>query len=50
MLKIETVFDGDEVLRLDVFVSTLADVSRSRAASLIDDKNVIVNDKTASKN
>lgn len=50
MFKIKTVFDGEELLRLDVFVSSVADVSRSRAASLIEEGNVIVNDKTASKN
>ena len=50
MQKIETVFNGDELLRLDVFVSTVADVSRSRAATLIEEGNVIVNEKTVAKN
>lgn len=50
MFKIKTVFDGEELLRLDVFVSSVADVSRSRAATLIEEKNVIVNDKAVSKN
>ena len=50
MLKTKTVFDGEELLRLDVFVSSVADVSRSRAATLIEEKNVIVNDKAVSKN
>lgn len=50
MFKIKTVFDGKELLRLDVFVSSVAEVSRSRAATLIEEKNVIVNDKAVSKN
>ena len=50
MQKIETVFNGDELLRLDVFVSTVADVSRSRAATLIEEGNVIVNEETVAKN
>lgn len=50
MQKIETVFNGAELLRLDVFVSTVADVSRSRAATLIEEGNVIVNEKTVAKN
>ena len=50
MLKTKTVFDGEELLRLDVFVSSVAEVSRSRAATLIEEKNVIVNDKAVSKN
>ena len=50
MQKIETVFNGDELLRLDVFVSTVADVSRSHAATLIEEGNVIVNEETVAKN
>ena len=50
MFKTKTVFDGEELLRLDVFVSSVAEVSRSRAATLIEEKNVIVNDKAVSKN
>ncbi|MBE6808747.1 MAG: RluA family pseudouridine synthase [Ruminococcaceae bacterium] len=36
--------------RLDVFVSTVADISRSRAAQLIDEGNITVNGKITSKN
>lgn len=46
----ETIFDADTPQRLDVFVSSIADVSRSRAAGLILDGNVFVNGKSASKN
>lgn len=50
MLKIETVYSKDEAIRLDVFVSSEAEVSRSRAAQLIESGNVSVGGKTASKN
>lgn len=50
MRKTETVYNGEEFVRLDVFVSIEANVSRSRAAQLIESGNVSVNGKTASKN
>ena len=46
----ETIYNAETSQRLDVFVSNTADVSRSRAASLINDGNVIVSGKTATKN
>lgn len=49
MQIIETVFEEKESVRLDVFVSRVADVSRSRAASLIEDGYVLVGEKTADK-
>ncbi len=50
MQKIETVFSGEEFLRLDIFVSSKAEVSRSRAAQLIEEEYVLVNGKASSKN
>ena len=50
MQKIETVYNGESSQRLDVFVSVVADVSRSRAASLSDDGAVLVNGKPSAKN
>ncbi len=49
MQIIETVFNEEKSLRLDVFVSQASDVSRSRAASLIEDGNVLVNGTVATK-
>lgn len=45
----EEVFNGEST-RLDVFVSTVADISRSRAAQLLDNGNVLLNGETAKKN
>lgn len=50
MQIIETVYNGSEPLRLDVFVSEKAEVSRSRAATLAADGAVLVNGKKAAKN
>jgi len=49
MNKIEEFYLENERLRLDVFVSKIADVTRSRAAKLIADGCVEINGKTASK-
>ncbi len=49
MQIIETVFNEQEPLRLDVFVSREASVSRSRAASLIEEGKVLADGKIASK-
>ncbi len=49
MEKISLVFDGGESRRLDVFIAESTDISRSRAATLSADGNVLVNGKTADK-
>ena len=46
----EEVFSCDTAVRLDVFVSEICDISRSRAANLADDGNVLVNGKSVKKN
>jgi 23S rRNA pseudouridine1911/1915/1917 synthase len=50
MQIIEERFSEEIGKRLDVFVATVADISRSRAAQLIDEGNVTVNGKITSKN
>ncbi len=50
MQVINLIYDAFEPLRLDVFVSEKASVSRSRAAQLIDAENVLVNGKVVAKN
>lgn len=50
MKIIEEVYTADQAVRIDVFVAHLADVTRSRAAKLIEDSCVSVNSKTVSKN
>ena len=50
MLSIETVYNGEEKVRIDVFVALVAEVTRSRAAKLIEDGCVLVNGKVAIKN
>ena len=50
MQIIEAVYSGENALRLDVFVSNEADISRSRAAALAEDSKVFVNSKAAAKN
>ncbi len=47
---IEEIYQGDEPLRIDVFVSEVADISRSRAATLLEEGNVEVNGTAAKKN
>ena len=50
MQIIEAKFSVEFGKRLDVFVASVADISRSRAAQLIEENCVTVNDKAASKN
>lgn len=50
MEKIESIYRGEERLRIDVFTAQAADVTRSRAAKLIEDGYVLIDGKTASKN
>ena len=50
MEKIESIYHGEERLRIDVFTAQAADVTRSRAAKLIEDGYVLIDGKTASKN
>ena len=49
MEKIDTVCRG-EALRIDVFTAKTAEITRSRAAGLIADGNVLINGKAAAKN
>ena len=49
MERIETVFRG-ETVRIDIFTAKTAEVTRSRAAGLIADGNVLINGKSAAKN
>lgn len=50
MKSIDTVYNGEDKLRLDVFTAEAAQITRSRAAKLIEDGNVSVNGKVALKN
>jgi 23S rRNA pseudouridine1911/1915/1917 synthase len=50
METFEEIFQSNERQRVDVFVSQIADITRSRAVSLIGQGFVLLNDKTASKN
>ena len=50
MNSFETVYNGEEKIRIDVFAAELANVTRSRAAKLIEEGNVLVNGKVALKN
>ncbi len=43
-------FSGEEQKRLDVFISEVAQLTRSRAAALINEQNVSVNDSIKPKN
>ncbi len=49
MERIETVCRG-ETARIDVFTAKAAEITRSRAAGLIEDGNVLINGKSAAKN
>lgn len=49
MERIETVFRG-ETARIDIFAAKAAEITRSRAAGLIEDGNVLINGKSAAKN
>lgn len=48
--KIEICFSGEERQRIDVFTAFVADITRSRAARLIEEGFVTVNGATAGKN
>jgi len=50
METIKEIYLGDEPVRIDVFVSDVADISRSRAAAVIEQGLVQTNGKTAKKN
>ncbi len=50
MTTIDSVFDLSDTRRLDVYVSEIAEISRSRAVSLIEAGNVLLNGNIASKN
>ncbi len=50
MKTIEKVCDFDGNIRLDVFVAEIGEITRSRAAKLIEDGCVLVNSKVAAKN
>lgn len=50
MKIIEEVFIGENKTRIDVFTAEIAEITRSRAAKLIEDGCVLINGKTASKN
>lgn len=49
MTEIKEIYSQSERVRIDVFVSTIADVTRSRAAKLVTDGLVFINGKVASK-
>ncbi len=50
MKKINCIYDDGESRRLDVYISGIADITRSYAATLINESYVLVNQKQASKN
>ncbi|MBQ1988610.1 MAG: RluA family pseudouridine synthase [Clostridia bacterium] len=50
MDKFTEIFSGENGTRLDVFVSSVVDISRSRAAKLMEDGKVTVNGVALSKN
>lgn len=50
MTRINSVFDGGESRRLDVYTAEIASVSRSRAAQLLEEGAVLLNGKAAPKN
>lgn len=49
MNVINTVYSDGEKVRVDIFTAKAADVTRSRAAGLIGDGNVLINGKIANK-
>ncbi len=49
MDNIRVVFNSDTAVRIDTFVSTQADISRSRAVSILEQGCVLVNGKQATK-
>ena len=50
MTKIVKICDNNNRIRLDVFVAEMGEITRSRAAKLIEDGCVFVNNKAAAKN
>lgn len=50
MQIIEEIFLNEDSVRLDVFVAEVADISRSRAAKLLENGNVTLNGNPVSKN
>ncbi len=50
MKKIEQIYDNTCRMRADVFVAEVAEITRSRAAKLLEDGCVLINGKAASKN
>ena len=50
MTKIVKICDNNNRIRLDVFVAEMGEITRSRAAKLIEDGCVFVNNKAAPKN
>ena len=50
MTKIVKICDNNNRIRLDVFVAEMGEITRSRAAKLIEDGCVFVNGKAAAKN
>lgn len=50
MEVIKEIYSGDEALRIDVFVSAVADISRSRAADILDKGLVLIDGNKAKKN
>ncbi|MBE6749861.1 MAG: RluA family pseudouridine synthase [Ruminococcaceae bacterium] len=50
MQTFEKVYEGGEAIRIDVFASEIADVSRSRIISLIEEGNVLLNSQKTAKN
>ncbi|MBO5210535.1 MAG: RluA family pseudouridine synthase [Clostridia bacterium] len=50
MKKIVKICDNNDRIRLDVFVAEMGEITRSRAAKLIEDGCVCVNGKAAAKN
>lgn len=49
MTEIKEIYSQSERVRIDVFVATIADVTRSRAAKLVTDGLVFINGKVSSK-
>lgn len=50
MKILEEIYSGEEKIRIDVFTSLIAEITRSHAAKLIESGNVLIGEKTASKN
>lgn len=50
MTKLTKICEYDDRIRVDVFVAEIGDITRSRAAKLIEEGHVFVNGKVAAKN